>query len=396
VVQKLGLVNKELLLKCGRVGAWRWLRENVDDPIVRKDAVPSEQDFREEVDRLRSLRFAARERWKAKHRKRRFAIAVCLVTPILLILGVLVGSGFVISRVTQRHLPSRNRVLNIAVVLNGNAEYTDTALRAFDHELGLRLANTDFVPRIEMAQGRPEANKEQENKAIFHELIARFSGTPDYLVTIGTQVSIFARNNYLGQIPLIFISVTDPVDAGLVKSFDADRTRGNIAGVAYGDINAGVQFLHRVFPGARLGFYYSSNIRQDKFVAGRLANCCPEVSSFDGVQMPQMNNIDLLFGWYYLDQDFLSVKSRFSGAVVAGNEANMTRGAVAMLADNDEETGSLAVSKILLPNLANGVGLGDMPVLRVTTKKFAINKTVARIHGLTVAATLPAGTKVFE
>jgi predicted acylesterase/phospholipase RssA len=392
----LSAEDKELLLECGRVGAWRWLRENADDPIIRKEAVPSEENFREEVDRLRSLRFAARERWKAKHRERRFAIAVCLTIPVLLILGVLVGSGFAISRVTQRHLPSRNRVLNVALVLNGNAEYAQTAARAFQHELEARLSNTDYVARVELAEGRPETNKEQENTVIFHGLIARFSTTPDYLVTIGTQVSIFARDNYLGQIPLIFVSVTDPVDAGLVRSFEADRARGNIAGVAYGDISAGVQFLHQAFPGARLGFYYGSSIRQDKFVAARLATCCPEVISFDGLHVPQMNNIDLLFGWYHLDQDFLSVKSRFAGAIVAGNEVNMTRGAVAMLADNDEETGSLAVSKVLFPNLVNGVGLGDIPVLRVTAKKFAINRAVARSHGLTVAATLPAGTKVFE
>jgi predicted acylesterase/phospholipase RssA/ABC-type uncharacterized transport system substrate-binding protein len=390
--------DKEFLLECGRIGAQRWLRENAHDVIVRDELVLTDQDFSARVERLRMMRLSAFKRWRNRHRNRRLMLTTLLMIPAVSLLSATFAVGFGISRIVQYRPQLEQRVLNVAVVLNGDVEYTKTAARAAQHELQASLNNTSYVARVELSTGYPEEEKSPANQSVFQEIVARFESTPDYLVTIGTQVSIFGKQNYLGKIPLIFSAVTDPIDSGLVKKFDADRSRGNIGGVAYGDVIGGVRFLENLFPGARLGFYYSSLFRQDKVVASRIANCCHEVLLIDDEQNPlrtnKMRNIDLLFGWYYLDKEFVKVRSGFSGAIVAGNESDMTRGAVAMLANNDEEVGALAIKSVLLPNLIGGKGLADIPIVTVKTRTFGINKTLARRHGLTIA-TLPPGTKEF-
>ena len=398
--------DKTLLLECGRVGALRWLRENKTDPIVRQEFVPTDQDFAQHTERLRDMRFAARQRWKIRHRNRRLLLTFASIMPVLLVIALLLGGGVALSRlhpgVTNHGANSgdiQRRVLNVAVVLNGEAEYTATAERAFREKLADGLKHTVFVPRVEVAIGRPESNSDNENRRIFDELLGRFDSTPDYLVTVGTQVSVFAKKNYLGRIPLVFIAVTDPIDAGLVRNFEPDRARGNIGGVAYADILGGVRLLERAFPDARIGFYYSSKIPQDQRVATMLAASCPEVTRIDDMRSPpatSMNNIDLLFGWYYFSRNFLVIRQKFPGAMVAGNEADMTRGAVAMLANNDLDAGSLAATRVLLPTVLQGVILADEPILRVSSHRFAVNRKIARHHGLALANRLPAGTVEYE
>lgn len=283
---------------------------------------------------------------------------------------------------------------------HGQATYTVTAERAFQNQIELALKDSGYVPRFEIAVGKPDSSSDKENDQIFRELLKRFDSGPDYLATVGTQVSIFAKEHYLGRIPLIFIAVTDPIAVGLVKGFDPDRARGNIGGVAYGDVPSGVRFLQQSFPGAHIGFYYNSQIPQDKIVANGLGSCCPEIGLFDEIQNPlgtsPMDDIDLLFGWYYFNRNFIEIKNKFHGAMVAGNEADMTRGAVAMLANNDEEAGSLGATQVLLPTLLQGTSLSDERIMRVKSRKFAINRKVARRHGLSVANHLPAGTVEYE
>jgi ABC-type uncharacterized transport system substrate-binding protein len=135
-------------------------------------------------------------------------------------------------------------------------------------------------------------------------------------------------------------------------------------------------------------------------VAKVLSVCCKQVKVIDVASGPvetQLNGtLDLLFGWYYLNGNFLGVKSKVAVAIVAGNERDMTRGAIAMLANNDAEAGTLAAKQILLPNLLKGISLSDTAIVRVSTRRFAINRTAARRHGITVALTLPRETVEFQ
>src|SRR5258708_33017346 len=117
-------------------------------------------------------------------------LVVVVAAAVFLLLGFLVGVGFAISRATQRQAESDRRVLNVAMVLNGNVEYTQTTARAFQHELESELKNTPYIARIEIAEGSAEKNREANNRTVFNELLARFSTKPDYLVTFETQVTI--------------------------------------------------------------------------------------------------------------------------------------------------------------------------------------------------------------
>ncbi|HEX2100351.1 MAG TPA: hypothetical protein VHF69_06800, partial [Candidatus Synoicihabitans sp.] len=166
-------------------------------------------------------------------------------------------------------------VKSFAIVLNGPADYAPQIRNGFVHTLEQLLKNSRFAPVFEEVVGAAEGNSSAINEQRFDQLLARFPGrTPDYLVTIGSQVSIFAHQKYLNKLPLVFIGVGSPQKSGLLPADDNDRSnRGNIAGVMYGlDTKARMEFLSNlVTPEAgrryRIGFICNRDYSQDCHVA---------------------------------------------------------------------------------------------------------------------------------
>jgi putative tryptophan/tyrosine transport system substrate-binding protein len=88
---------------------------------------------------------------------------------------------------------------------------------------------------------------------------------PDLIFTIGTEASVFAKNNFKG-LPVIFSMVLNPVDNGLINSLE--NPGNNLTGVAL-DILPEAQFrkLKEILPNVkRIGVIYNS--REEGWITG--------------------------------------------------------------------------------------------------------------------------------
>lgn len=139
-------------------------------------------------------------------------------------------------------------VVHIAIILNGQIFYTRESMDGFTKRLDGLLEPTPYVAHYEWAVGVPEATQNDQNEAVFKSLLAKFPSKPDYLITIGTQVSEYAYQHYFNEIPIIFIGVTDPVGSGLVKSYEREPNRGKIAGTLFDPpLYPYIDFFRRLF-----------------------------------------------------------------------------------------------------------------------------------------------------
>ena len=174
----------------------------------------------------------------------------------------------------NKEIPLRRekKVIHIAIVLNGEVFYTRQIMAGFTNKLDELLEPTPYVAHYEWTTGIAEALQDSQNEAVFKALLARFSAKPDYLVTVGTQVSEYAHQHYLNNIPIIFIGVTDPVRSGLVRDYQPDSNRGIIAGTVFDiPINLYLEFFAQAFPGKTFGYVYNPMLyHQDDIQRERL------------------------------------------------------------------------------------------------------------------------------
>lgn len=82
--------------------------------------------------------------------------------------------------------------------------------------------------------------------------------------------------NAIKDIPVVYSAITDPVDAGLVSSFD--RGEGNVTGVSdMTPVKEQIEFLTRVKKINRLGHVYSSHEANAKTLADMARKACKEM-----------------------------------------------------------------------------------------------------------------------
>jgi putative ABC transport system substrate-binding protein len=82
--------------------------------------------------------------------------------------------------------------------------------------------------------------------------------------------------NAIKDIPVVYTAITDPVDAGLVSSFD--RGEGNVTGVSdMTPVKEQIEFLTRVKKINRLGHVYSSHEANAKTLADMASKACKEL-----------------------------------------------------------------------------------------------------------------------
>ncbi|MFT3711952.1 MAG: ABC transporter substrate binding protein [Archangium sp.] len=397
----IGQLDKELMAESGRLAVLRFLHLEPHGLPLLKDKEPTAAEYAEAVNRVNALREAAVARWKWPHRFRLIRILIAASLTILVPFLIVFAAGVAAARSDQ---PAKNdgaKIVDVAVVLNGDAEYARTIEDAFKSRLRELLAPTGLAPRFERTIGSPGSSDRDfaANQGAVRELLERFERPPALLFTIGTQVSVDALRLHRDKLPIVFAGVTDPVASGLVSSMDGDKRRGNIAGVSYATPENALRFLSTTFPDARLGYLYDAQIAQDVIVRDRIAKFSHEsgiaVTPIEHAQaVPR--EIDVVFGWYYVNANFAQLSRTLAVALVAGNEADMTRGAVALVANNDIDSGRRAAEQIVVPWLMGKKALYEIPILRCDSPLRGVNIKAAQRYGLRVAQDLPPEILRFE
>lgn len=389
----LSELDMEFLSESGRVAVMRYLIEEDHDLPLRKDGKPSQSDYEKANNDLRVLREAALKRWHWPHRIRRLRMVaglffgLILVISPLLFVAVYIGLSFGIETNSRPvSLEKVREVLDIAIIRNGNAEHVKTNSIVFQEELNSVLRGTGYVPHFEEIVGYPAVSDTEKNKIALKNLINGFIGGPDYLVTVGTQVSVVAKEMYLGRIPLVFVGITDPVMSGLVSTYGDRSDRENISGIAYAPPTAGMPFLFKAFPKAEIGFVFSEKIPQDviarNLVEDGAAKLGRNITMINSDNLGEAEKIDLLFGWYYFNENFSLIKSKTKKPLIAGNQKDMVRGGIAMIANNDREAGMRAAHEIVARAVLDNLPLWRFKVRRTEERIYSINKKIARQYGI--------------
>jgi len=309
------------------------------------------------------------------------------------------------SAISAPSVPTNKRVINIAVVRNGGAHYAQDIATGFREKLERLLEPTAYAAHFEEADGFAEVSRAKENAPIFEALLGRFSSKPDYLVTIGTGVSRFAREHYLNSIPIVFVGVSDPVLSGLVPSLRGESSRGNIAGTAYGmSPEATLRFLIRVFARKKYAFIYSDDFPQDAALLtdynGLAARFSPPPAVVPlHVDKPpltaeQASVGDVFFGRYLLSTN-MEAFTRATPKPFVGQSLNtLYNGGVVSYGVDDINIGELAAESIIVKNLVDNVSLSEMDVLTEFRNVIGVNLSAARRAGITIPADVIAAAVV--
>jgi putative ABC transport system substrate-binding protein len=292
--------------------------------------------------------------------------------------------------------PVDKKVVQIGLLLTGQIYFTREIMASFTEELDILLAPTPYSANYEFAVINPDATQGSGAKTVADDLLLKFpSHTPDYLVTIGTQASELAKANY-SQIPTIFVGVTDPIKSGLVKSFDPDPERGNIAGVIYGlPVEAYLTFLQSAFGNRRFGFVFNPSYKQDIYLRDNVLAAAQRIHpvmtvvpievSNPTITLEQQQMADVFFGRYYVAANLESFVRTSNKPFVAGDISNITKGAIACIAPSSEELGREAARDVLVANLLHGVPLWKMKILGPTQPQTAVNMSAAKRYGIQIS-----------
>jgi len=289
------------------------------------------------------------------------------------------------------------KIVQVGLVLTGEIYFTREIMASFTQKLDQLLGPTAYAANYEFVIGEPDASMESKNQQIFETLLNKFPDKKvDYLVTIGTQASEYAKKHYFGTFPLVFIGVTDPIRSGLIERYEADRNRGNIAGIVYGvPLEAYLGFFQRAFPGKKFGFVYNANFHQDIYLRDRVVELAPRMRpplsvtpievSTPKLTDQQQQQADIFFGRYYVAANLGEFVANSHKPFVAGDISNVTKGAVACIAANSKELGDMAAQNIVYPNLVSGMALSEIPIAGPVKPVTAVNMRAARKYGISIA-----------
>lgn len=263
--------------------------------------------------------------------------------------------------------------IDVAIILNGEVFYTREILSGFTSRLDELLEPTLYTARYEWVVGLPEASKTDGNRLLLKSLLGKFDGrNPNYLVTVGTQVSEVAYADYHGKIPIVFCGVTDPVGSGLVKTYERSGDEEGVAGVDYYyPVEKHLQLLRECFGDVRFGYLYSREFHQDVLIktkidqivaaAGAPRVTCLEVSG--GIDANVDAAADVFFGRYYVTANLQAILSRTRKPVVAADSSNLFKGAVMSISTQPRDLG-FSAAKLLNDHLIGGRPLNTIPVVR--------------------------------
>ncbi|TPK91508.1 ABC transporter substrate-binding protein [Mesorhizobium sp. B2-4-17] len=269
-------------------------------------------------------------------------------------------------------------------------------------EAGYSDDNLQFI--YESAQGQP---------ATAAQIARKFVGmSPNVIVAVSTP-SAQAAAAATKDIPIVFSAVTDPVVAGLVKSFKADGS-GNITGVSdLSPIAAQVDLFKKIQPALkRIGTVYNPG-ESNSLVSLELLKQVAKAQGMEVVAAPANRTADVrnaaqtLIGQVdaiYLPPDntvtaaletVVNVAREAKLPVYANDSASVEKGAIATVGfsylDIGRQTGDIVV------RILKGEKPGAIDSQYAKGTEIVLNKSAAASYGITIPeSVLSKATKVLN
>jgi putative ABC transport system substrate-binding protein len=227
------------------------------------------------------------------------------------------------------------------------------------------------------------------------------SNDVDLILSIATPTSQACVNKIKGtEIPLVFGSVTDPVSAGLVDSWD--HPGGNVTGVSdWADVGAQVELITDVVSEVQsLGVVYNAGETNSKVQVQQLREVAPQygIENVEEASVAKSANIitsaQSLMGrvdavWVPTDN---TVVSGFEALVkvcednnvplFAADTATVKRGAIGTPGIDYYELGQQNAK--LAARILRGENPGEIPVQRMEMNKLYLNPSAAERMGVTI------------
>ncbi len=260
-------------------------------------------------------------------------------------------------------------------------------------ELGYR-ENEDFVLGIRFTQGSAE-----ELPRAAHQLVERQA---DILVTGGGGANeALALRRATDRIPIVFMSGSDPVGSGLVKSFA--RPGGNVTGVADLDVELApkrLEIFRELVPGLRRVLfaydagdpYAVSQLNRYREAARRLGLILIErpvrtqAEARLAVASVRKNEVDGVLSPRFLSLNIpgFIIEAGLRQAIPTMLHASfhVEQGGLASYAANLYELGRHAAR--LVERIIKGAHPADIPVEQATRFELVINMKTAKAIGLTI------------
>lgn len=251
-----------------------------------------------------------------------------------------------------------------------------------------RGVNLDI--RIESAQGNP---------ALAAQIAAKFMNqNPDVVVGVGTlSAQSFAKYASVNKVKMVFSSVTDPLQAGLVKSLN--EPGNNTSGISnFVALEPQLQLFKKIQPSLkRLGILYNAGELNSVSIIQHLEVLCPKLgivlvkqTANKTADMAQAatklaGRVDAIF----ISNDNTAL-SALQSVLMASNKAKIPvylsdtaaveRGALAALGPNQYQVG-LQSAKLIARSL-KGDAIGTIPVAFPTKIDLSINEEAAKNLGI--------------
>jgi len=227
------------------------------------------------------------------------------------------------------------------------------------------------------------------------------TGHYDMIVAITTPVAQAFAQAITAQ-PIVFAGVTDPVSAGLVKSFDAPG--GNLTGTSdYPPIDDQIQLIKDIVPTAKtLGVVYASSevnaevqLNLAKEAAAKLGLTVKAAAVTNSSEIAQAAASLAGVDAYYVGNDntvvsgieaLVQAAQQQKVPVIASDPDSVSRGATAAYAVNQTDMGCQAAT--VADKILKGSSPASVPVVKMADLKkslvLTINPTAAATAGVTI------------
>ncbi|MCT4635440.1 MAG: ABC transporter substrate-binding protein [Rickettsiales bacterium] len=240
----------------------------------------------------------------------------------------------------------------------------------------------------------------QGDVGLSNQIAKKFaSGEPDALVAIPTQAAQSAVNATRNtKIPVVFSSVTDPVNAGLVK--DLSETNTNVTGVSnFINLDEQLALFKQILPDLKkLGFIYNPGevnsviiLKSLEEIANKydieiVTSVAAKTTEVAGATNKLIGKVDAIFisndntalsAFRVISKIALTAKT----PVFVSDTDMVKRGALASLGPNQYEIGR-QTGKILA-QILRGKDVKDLPVEFPKQIELVINQDIAQELGIT-------------
>ncbi|MEG0284159.1 MAG: ABC transporter substrate-binding protein [Erysipelotrichales bacterium] len=211
----------------------------------------------------------------------------------------------------------------------------------------------------------------QGDQANLKTISSKLVKDSDLILAIGTQAAQVVANEK-SEVPILFSAVSDPVDAGLVKSME--KPGGNISGTSdMVSLKAQIDLLKKADPKAKtLGLIYNASEANSKIQIDSAKKYALEIGmKVEEVNAPTTNDIKLAMETLVKKVDVIYVPSDnvlASGASVVGEVSKASKVPVVCASQAQAEEGGLASLGVDYTNLGKQTATMAVSVLKDNKK----------------------------